>query len=136
MPINTSALAHPKDPDARRQQRSARKAKADAFRVAVWTRDLAQCRATGVELFQSHVSPTQRGNCCHLQSKGAHPERKYDVTNAVLMSEWAHIQSYARGGRVLRLTDPFDGTPATDASRPIRFTLYNKAGAVVWTRVS
>ncbi len=120
----------------KRQKRSKKKSKADAFRLAVWTRDQGMDRATGQPLFQTAPHMTSRGNCCHLESKGSTPERKYDVANAVLMSELNHILSDHRGGRLLRLTDPETGEPATDASKLIKFTMYTTAGKVLWMRVS
>ena len=130
-------LAHPKATGpTKRQKRSKKKAKADAFRLAVWTRDQGMDRATGQPLFQTAPHMTSRGNCCHLQSKGSTPERRYDVANAVLMSELNHILSDHRGGRVLKLTDPETGDPAIDGNKPIRFTLYTKDGKIMWTRVS
>lgn len=133
--MDTSALAHPKDPDATRKKRSKQKAKQHAFREAVWRRDCGMDRATGIRLSPDGPISVQ-GNCCHLQSRGAHPERKYDVSNAILMSALNHILSDHRGGRLLRLTDPETGEPAINGDKPIRFTLYNAKGQVLWTRTS
>ena len=136
MSRDTSALAHPKHPHAQRQKKAKDQAARKVFRDQVWQRDGGRSRVNGEILFRSHGCKVYRGNVCHLQSRGAHPERALDPTNAILMSEYHHIMSDARGGRVLRLTDAETSEPATDATRPIRFTLYDKAGAVVWTRVS
>ena len=64
------------------------------------------------------------------------PEWKTDPDRAVLLSRMNHIRSDGRGGYLLKLTDPDTGEPATDASRPIRFTAYTKDGKVLWSRIS
>ena len=111
-------------------------AKEKAFRDAIWTRDGGVCRATRLPLDRHSENLDRLGDCAHLLPRSTHPELKYDTRNALLLSRQNHIRSDARGGYILKLTDPDTGAPAVDASRPIRFTAYTKAGHVLWTRVS
>lgn len=120
----------------RKTRREIQPQKDRAFRAEVWRVDRSRCRATGVVLERVHVDPLRRGQVAHLRGRNVAPAQRTDVSNAVLMSDAMHVLSDHRGGRLLKLTDPETGEPATDASKPIRFTLYDRAGAVLWTRVS
>ena len=106
-----------------------------SFRDLVWFRDRHRDRATGQLLYREHADWNFRGNVCHLRSKGAHHDLRQWTSNGVLLSDYNHQLSDGRGGRLLRLTDPDTGEPATDADKPIRFTLYDKVGKVLWMRV-
>ena len=135
--IDTSRFAHPKrttpSKEDRKRERDARDRR---FREAVWARDGAKDRATGAVLERSHEDWDRRGQVAHLLSRRAHPEVRCNTSNGVLLSDHMHQLSDHRGGRLLRLTDPETGDLATDANKPIRFTLYDRAGRVVWERIS
>jgi hypothetical protein len=106
------------------------------FRSAVWRRDGGRDRATGKVLSKEHVDPAHRGQVCHFRGRRVMPEWATDPDRALLMSDSSHILSDARGGNLLKLTDPVTGEPADDGTKKIRFTLYDRAGNVVWTRTS
>ena len=105
------------------------------FRAAVWIRDRGRDRATGQILYPDHPDPHFRGQVCHLRGRRVMPEWMTDPQRAILLSDANHILTDARGNRLLRLTDPITGEPATDGSKPIRFTLRTFRGDQVWTRV-
>lgn len=106
------------------------------FRAAVWEGDKGICRATGRPLLKVSDNLDECGQVCHLQGRGSHPERATDPTNAILMSSSMHTLSDARGNGRLKLVDPETGAWPLDARKAIRFTLHDKAGNVLWTRVS
>lgn len=133
--MDTKDLPFPKHP-IRQANKAAKQAAAKAFREAVWIRDGGRDRANGAVLLKAGNTMRESGNVCHLQSRQSHADRKTDPTNAVLLSDYHHILSDHRGGRLLRLTDPETGAPAMDGSKPIRFTLFDTRGKVVWERVS
>lgn len=137
MVMDTSRLTHPKKtyPKYTKAESGALKMAKD-FRGAVWLRDGGVDRATGQPLEHESGAYDTCGQVCHLRGRGAYPELKYEPSNAVLMSSRNHIHSDARGGRLLRLTDPETGEPAVDGSKPIRFSMYDKAGTLLWTRIS
>lgn len=107
----------------------------EQFRARVWERDGGRDRATGQILYKEHASAFCRGQVCHLKGRRVRPEWKVDPDRAVLLSDENHQLSDARGGRLLRLTDPVTGEPATDASKPIRFTRVDRNGFVMWSRI-
>lgn len=105
------------------------------FRQKVWDRDGGRSRFTGEPLSKSDPNWRFRGEVAHLVTKGAHPELRLIVSNALLLSAEEHWLSDHRGGRRLRLFDPETSEPATDASKPIQFVLTDFRGVVLWTRV-
>lgn len=125
-PIPKNGVNHGKDPDRLTPKQ---------FRDRVWKRDGSRDRATGELLRKSSYHWTTQGQVCHLQTRNPHADRATDPDNGILLSGWHHWLSDHRGGRLLRLTDPSTGEPATDASKPIRFTLRNTAGKILWTRI-
>lgn len=137
MAIDTSALPFSKTaPDADHQADRRILKTGAAFRNAVWYRDGGRDRMTGAPLTKDAEDPRRRGEVAHLQPRGSHPERKYDVTNGILLSASAHFLSDGRGNNRLKLTDPETGLPAIDASKKIRFTLYERDGTTVrFTRI-
>lgn len=106
-----------------------------AFREAVWKRDGGKDRATGERVYASASSPIDIGQVCHLKGRRVMPEWATDPKRALLMSARNHWWSDGRGNYRLKLTDPETGEPATDASRPIRFTMHDKDGNVLWSRI-
>lgn len=108
----------------------------DAFRADVWQRDRHRSRVTGQPLSKSDRDWRYRGEVCHLRTRGAHPELRTVVSNALLMSAEEHWLSDARGGRALRLYDPVTLAPATDANRPILFVLKDREGHILLRRIS
>ena len=106
------------------------------FREAVWARDAGRDRATGDLLDKLGLDWTRMGEVCHLFGRNVRPEWATDPDRAVLLSCANHILSDGRGGYRLRMCDPVTGARADDASKPIRFTLYDKEGHILWTRTS
>lgn len=106
------------------------------FRKAVWERDKGLSRVDGDLLFKTQeVHWTRQGQVCHLQTRNPHADRATDPDNAILMSGHHHWLSDHRGGCLLTLTDPETGEPAIHASKPIRFTMHDADGNVLWTRI-
>lgn len=105
------------------------------FRQKVWDRDKGRNRANGELLCKSGEEWRFLGDVCHLVTKGAHPELKLVVSNAVLLSREYHILSDARGNYRLRLLDPDSGKPATNANRPILFVMRDLRGRELWRRL-
>lgn len=136
--MDTSHLAFPKASAShdRQQRQQARIQSRKALRDHIWRVDGGRCRASGKQLFRDHLHIDHRGEVCHVQSRGAHPERALDPANCILMSALMHILSDGRGGYRLKLFDLQTGEPATDASRPIRFVMHDSAGHVLWERIS
>lgn len=107
----------------------------EKFRHQIWLRDGARCRATGEPVSNMDDCWQRLGNVCHLRSRGAYPELATDPENAVLMSGLMHWYSDSRGNNRLKLSDPDTGEPATNGARPIRFTMHDLSGRVLWSRV-
>jgi len=105
------------------------------FRKAVWDRDQNRDRVTGEPVSNMDTCLDRLGQICHLRGRRVMPEWATDPKRALLMSARNHILSDARGGNRLKLTDPETGERAEDASKKIRFTLYDSKGSVIWTRV-
>ena len=76
------------------------------------------------------------GEVAHLYGRNVRPEWATDPDRALLLSRTMHILSDGRGGYLLKMTDSETGERADDASKPIRFTLYDRAGWILWTRIS
>lgn len=127
LPYSKQTISGEKHPD---------RLSAEAFRSAVWVRDQGKDRATGAPLVKWDPHWDKQGQVCHLRSRGAYPDLAVDPDNAVLLSGRMHWLSDGRGGKRLRMTDPKSGEPATDGSKPIRFILTDKVGAVIWERIS
>jgi hypothetical protein len=119
----------------KRQKRATEHALAKAFREMVWTRDGGRDRATGELVVLGSPLSFLRGEVHHLKGRNVMPEWKYEPMRAVLLSASNHELADARGGYRLKATDPETGDPAVDASKPMRWTLYDTAGQVQWTRV-
>lgn len=132
---NWGGLAFPKTPEAPTPDPSAIEIY-DRFRAEVWFRDKHRNRVTGEPLSKSDRDWRFRGEVCHLRTKGAHPELRTVVSNALLMSAQHHWLSDGRGGRVLRLYDPDTMELATDANRPILFVLKDRDGRVLHRYIS
>ncbi len=105
------------------------------FRDAVWIRDEGKDRATGLPLVRGAATWDTEGQVCHLKARRVMPEWARDPDRAILLSARNHMFSDARGQCRLKLTDPETGEPATDARKPIRFTMYDKEGLPLWTSV-
>lgn len=137
MAIDTSALPFAKTaPDADHQKARNVLRTGASFRAAVWMRDAGLDRVTGQPLTKDAEDWTRRGEVCHLQGRGPHPNLKYNAENGILMSAFHHWLSDGRGGKLLKLTDPETGLPAIDARKKIRFTLYERDGTTVrFTRI-
>jgi len=132
----THGRAYPKIPAADSKTKQQIRADQDRrFRAAVWDRDHGIDRATGIPVEHYHDNWRLRGEVHHLRSRRAAPELRVNPSNGVLLSVASHWLADGRGGRLLRLTDPATGEPATDANQPIRFTCYDRAGGVLWSRV-
>ena len=106
------------------------------FRAAVWVRDDGRDRATGQPLSKSDPNWDYLGEVCHLRGRNVKPEWATEPDRALLLSRTHHIASDGRGGNRLRMTDPVTEERAEDASKPIRFTLYDYEGRILWTRIS
>ena len=106
------------------------------FRAAVWARDGGRDRATGQSVSKSDCSWDRLGEVAHLYGRNVRPEWATDPDRALLLSHVMHILSDGRGGYRLKLYDPLTGERATDASKPIEFTLYDRAGRILWNRIS
>ena len=108
----------------------------ERFREAVWILDGGKDRATGQVLERVSDDWDRRGEVAHLKPRRVEPSWATDPKRAILLSMKNHMLSDARGNGRLKILDAETGEPATDASRPIRFTLYDKHGGILWTRVS
>ena len=86
--MDTSGLAFPK-PRARVLDRAAYKlalnARGRAFRAAVWLRDGGRCRACNRLVRKTMALVPERGEIHHVQTRGAHPDKRYDVGNGLLL---------------------------------------------------
>ena len=131
--MNTAGLLSPKTQTSRRKHVD--RLTPEAFRRQVWIRDRGRDRVTGQILERVHVDPARRGQVAHLKGRRVRPEWLTDPDRAVLLSDSHHILSDARGNNRLKMTDPQTGEPATDGTKPIRFTLYDKEGRIQWTTV-
>lgn len=106
------------------------------FRDAVWAKADGVDRSTGRPVYRVHADADKRGQVCHLKGRRVRPEWKRDPNRAIVMSDTQHQLSDARGGRRLKLTDPETSEPATDARKPIKFTLYDNDGSVISERIA
>lgn len=129
----TRALTYPKR--LRSRGKHADRLTPEQFRDWVWLRDRECDRATGQHLFRSHSDANFRGQVAHLKGRRVRPEWLTDPNHAILLSDSNHQLSDARGGRLLRLTDPETGEPATDGTKPIRFTRIDREGKTLWSRL-
>lgn len=101
-------------------------ARKKAFREAIWRREDGRDRATGERLYRPGTDDWRYlGDVCHIQPVGAHPDRRYDLGNAILLSRWHHIQSDGRGGYKLKIV-------GTDANGPLTFRMTNAYGETIW----
>jgi hypothetical protein len=119
----------------RKQKRAAKATDAKAFRDAVWERAAGRDSATGQTLKRHTGDFGEWGEVHHLKGRNVRPEWAFEPIHAVLLSAANHRLADARGGYRLKPTDPETGDPAVDASKPIRWTLYDKAGNVEWSRI-
>lgn len=119
----------------KKEKRATRHAEAKRFREMVWTRDGGRDRATGQLLVLGSPIHVLRGEVHHLMGRNVRPEWELEPTRAVLLSAFNHELADGRGGYRLKATDPETGEKATDASKPIRWTLYDKQGNVEWSRI-
>jgi hypothetical protein len=124
-------MLHPKSSATQdRKQRKANTRKADeAFRLSIWTRDGGRDRATGQPLQHQSDNWDTWGQVCHLKGKGAHPERRHDLSNAILLSMTNHILSDGRGHYRLKIL-------GEDANQTLIFRLTDRDGNVLWERTS
>jgi hypothetical protein len=71
-------------------KRKSKKAKGDAFRDEVWTRDKKRSRASGKPLSRSGTDPHKVGEVHHVIPRSLAPERVHDVANGLLLSRFEH----------------------------------------------
>lgn len=67
--------------------------RSQAFRQAVWQRDGGRCRHCGRLVRRTLELVPDRGEVHHRQTRGAHPDRRYDVANGVLLCAVCHQQA-------------------------------------------
>lgn len=134
--LAAGALAKPVRGKAARQKKSRRLSAGRRFREQVWHDANGLDRFTGRLLHKVHVDPDKQGQVCHLKGRRVMPEWKTDPNRAILLSDTNHRLSDARGNNRLKLTDPETGEPATDARKPIKFTLFDREGFVISERIS
>ena len=126
--IDTSALAFPKVTTPTKAEKRREKDRLErAFRKAVWKRDKGRDRATGHLLQRTHESPFLRGEVHHIQSKGAHPELRYTVSNGILLSAENHRLAEGRGGGLLLIH-------GIDANARLQFTRLETSGRILWSK--
>jgi hypothetical protein len=130
------ALAKPAKGKAAKQKKHRRLSADRRFRDAVWAKSEGIDRSTGRPVYRVHADDAKRGQVCHLKGRRVMPEWKRDPNRAIVMSDAQHQLSDARGGHRLKLTDPETGEPATDARKPIKFTLFDKDGFVLSERIA
>lgn len=75
--------------DKHEKRKAAEKAAAD-FRLAVWRRDDSKCRICSRRVIRSIELRPERGEVHHLQTRGAHPDKKLSVKNGVLLCAVCH----------------------------------------------
>lgn len=109
---------------------------AKAFRAAVWLRDGGRCRADGSILEKQHVDNRLRGEVAHLRGRRVMPAWLREPQRAVLLSAANHMASDGRGNNRLTMTDPETGEKADDGTKKIRFTMHDKVGTILWSRIS
>jgi hypothetical protein len=131
-------IAFPKQSSSKRKHDS--RLSPEEFRRQVWIREGGRDRCSGQPVSNVATDYDSLGDVCHLKGRRVMPEWLTDPRRAVLMSRSNHILSDARGGYRLKLTDPETGESATDAGivgepKPIRFTLHDSKGKVLWSRV-
>jgi len=134
--LEVGALAKPVKGKARRQKRARRLSAERHFRTQVWSLGGGLDRFTGQLLFIAHADPNKRGQVCHLKGRRVMPEWRLDPHRAILLSDTHHQLSDSRGNNRLKITDPETGEPASDARKPIKFTLLDKDGFVIAERIS
>lgn len=134
--LAAGALAKPAKGKARRQKKARRLSAGLRFREQVWLLAGGIDRFTGRLLYRVHSDPAKRGQVCHLKGRRVMPEWKFDANHAILLSDANHQLSDARGNHRLRMTDPETGEPATDARKPIKFTLLDREGYLQTERIS
>lgn len=119
-------------PNAKRQKRLAEakeRARAKAFRAAIWAREDGKDRATGVQLATRTSDLSYLGDVCHLKPKGRYPELRYETSNAILLSRRHHILSDGRGGYRLKIE-------GEDANQALTFRMFDRDGVELWSRTT
>ena len=102
-------------------------------RAAVWKRDQAHSRASGVLVVKGHPDEKLRGEVAHLVARSVDRGKKYSITNTVLLTAEEHRLSDRRtapGGKVLLKIR------GSNASKTLTFTRLDPDGRVLWTRQS
>lgn len=74
----------------REDKRKSRKAKDEAFRDDVWTRDKQRSRASGKPVSRSGADPHRIGEVHHVIARSLAPERVWDVSNGLLLTKFEH----------------------------------------------
>jgi 5-methylcytosine-specific restriction endonuclease McrA len=67
-----------------------REQQARSFRAQVWLRDEGKCRVCGRKVIHSLELVPNRGDVHHLETRGAHPEKRFDPANGVLLCAVCH----------------------------------------------
>lgn len=99
------------------------------FRNLIWELDRGLDRCFGTPLDRSRSADWKhRGEVCHLRARSLAPEKKYDPSNAFLLSAYLHFLSDGRGGYRLKIL-------GDDARKPLTFRMHDKNGDVLWQRV-
>lgn len=109
---------------------------AKQFRAEVWTRDGGRDRADGSILQKQHVDDRLRGEVAHFRGRRVMPEWVRDPMRAILLSAQNHWLSDHRGNYRLKMTDPDTGEKADDGTKKILFTMHDRFGNVLWSRIS
>lgn len=119
---------------AKEEKRKAKRQNDETFRAAIWLRDKATCRATGVPLAKSGTDPHRIGEVDHVLNRSTHPELIYEPKNGILISRYLN--------RLKKVACPetpehfmFAIAGPDDRGELQTFTWRNKAGKVIKTRI-
>ena len=98
------------------------------FRDLIWELDRGLDRCFGTPLSRSQFADWRhQGQVCHLRARSLAPEKKYDPSNAFLMSAYLHFMSDGRGGYRLKIL-------GDDARQKLTFVMTDKDGRELWRR--
>lgn len=118
----------------REKKKATKKLNGETFRAAIWLRDKAKCRATGVQLQKSGMDDKCVGEVDHSILRSLAPELVYEPSNGLL------IQKYLN--RLRKVVCPlapefkmFDYTGDANRALPQTFVWRDRTGKVTKTRI-
>lgn len=112
----------------KQDRKAEREAKEQALIDACWLRDNGKSRASGRKLSWNAKGWDQRGQVHHGDKRSTTPERKYDLSNVILLSKTEHALAHARCPHATELLFMLEIVGPEDLALPQTFIWRDKDG--------